>query len=185
MFALEGERRTLNFAGRQAPPDAVGAARLFGAGAGRRRPHARTISLTLLKRDSDSFNRWQAMQSLATRLLMRSVAAIRAGRAPAPATAFIAAYGSVVEDAIVGRIDPAFAALALALPGEADLAREIGRDVDPDAIRAARESLRGAHRPRPCRQARRAARQHGRCGAASAPMPPAQAGARCATARWR
>ena len=31
----------------------------------------------------------------------------------------------------------------MALPGEADLAREIGVDVDPDAIRAARKSLRG------------------------------------------
>jgi aminopeptidase N len=50
----------------------------------------------------------------------------------------------VVADAREGRIDPAFAALALALPGEADVAREIGRDVDPDAIRTARETLRGA-----------------------------------------
>ena len=33
-------------------------------------------------------------------------------------------------------------AQALALPGEADIAREIGRDVDPDAIYAARHALR-------------------------------------------
>ena len=35
-------------------------------------------------------------------------------------------------------------ALALTLPGEADIARDIGRDVDPDAIFAARTHLRGA-----------------------------------------
>ena len=35
-------------------------------------------------------------------------------------------------------------ALALTVPGEADIAREIGRDVDPDAIFAARAALRAA-----------------------------------------
>ena len=57
--------------------------------------------------------------------------------------AFVEAYGSVIADAAAGRIEPAFAALALQLPSEADVAREIGHDVDPDAIRTARETLRG------------------------------------------
>jgi aminopeptidase N len=99
--------------------------------------------ITLLARDSDSFNRWQALQSLATRLLLRAVAAIRKGQAPTFDPDFVEAYGSVVADALAGRIDPAFAAMALALPGETDLAREIARDVDPDAIFRARDSLRG------------------------------------------
>ncbi|MGH6852098.1 MAG: aminopeptidase N C-terminal domain-containing protein, partial [Methylocella sp.] len=38
--------------------------------------------------------------------------------------------------------DPAFTALAITLPSEADIAREIGEDVDPDAIHFAREALR-------------------------------------------
>ena len=38
-------------------------------------------------------------------------------------------------------LEPAFRALALALPGEADIAREIGTNIDPDAIFAAREAL--------------------------------------------
>jgi aminopeptidase N len=38
----------------------------------------------------------------------------------------------------------AFRAQVLQLPGEADIAREIGRDVDPDAIAAARNRLRAA-----------------------------------------
>ena len=43
-----------------------------------------------------------------------------------------------------GALEPAFVALMLTLPGEADIAREIGRDVDPDAIFAARTALRAA-----------------------------------------
>ncbi len=43
-----------------------------------------------------------------------------------------------------GAQDPAFAAQVLNFPGESDLARDIGQDVDPDAIHAARERLRGA-----------------------------------------
>jgi aminopeptidase N len=39
-------------------------------------------------------------------------------------------------------LEPAFVALALAVPTEADIARDIGRDVDPDSIFAARTRLR-------------------------------------------
>ena len=38
-------------------------------------------------------------------------------------------------------LEPAFRALALTLPGEADIARELGTNIDPDAIFAAREAL--------------------------------------------
>ena len=47
-------------------------------------------------------------------------------------------FAAIVDDALAQKIDPAFAALALTLPSESDLAREIGADVDPDAVRAAR-----------------------------------------------
>ena len=53
----------------------------------------------------------------------------------------MAALGAILADA---RLEPAFVALALAPPSEADIAREIGRDVDPDAIFAARRALRAA-----------------------------------------
>ena len=39
-------------------------------------------------------------------------------------------------------LEPAFVAEALSPPSEADIAREIGRDVDPDAIFRARTALR-------------------------------------------
>ncbi len=91
--------------------------------------------------DADSFNRWQAAQTFAMGMLLVSVAAVRGGREAYYDPAFAEAMGRVLDDA---EHDPAFAALVLALPGESDLAREIGRDVDPDAIHAAREALRAA-----------------------------------------
>ena len=143
VFALEGASRRIVFTGLKRRPT-LSALRGFSAPVRVDDDLSEDDLVVLLKRDSDSFNRWQALQTLAIRLLTRSVAAIRRGRAPASPGAFISAYGALLEDALVGRIDPAFAALAMALPSEADLAREIGVDVDPDAIHQARESLRGA-----------------------------------------
>ena len=100
--------------------------------------------IVLSRHDSDNFNRWQALQSLATRVLLRGVAAIRGGRAPERNQGLVSAFGALIEDARAGRIDAAFAAQAMTLPTEADIAREIGEDVDPDAIYAARKTLRGA-----------------------------------------
>ncbi len=95
--------------------------------------------IALIAHDSDSFNCWQATQTYATRLLLRSIESIRAGKTPEPDEAFIAALHRVLETADA---DPAFAAQVLTLPGEADIAREIAENVDPDAIFAARKILR-------------------------------------------
>jgi aminopeptidase N len=100
--------------------------------------------VVLSRHDSDPFNRWQSLQSLVTRILLRGVAAIRAGRPPERSDGLLTAFGALIEDARSERIDAAFAALALTLPTEADIARELGKDVDPDAIYAARKALRGA-----------------------------------------
>ncbi len=94
----------------------------------------------LAAHDSDPFNRWQAIQSLANRLLIDNVAAIRAGRAPRDDDGVVAALTAVLED---DALEPAFVALMLTMPSEAELARDIGHDVDPDAIADARERLRG------------------------------------------
>jgi aminopeptidase N len=96
--------------------------------------------ITLIARDSDSFNRWQAAQTYASRLLLRSVASIRAGAQPAHDQGFIDALATVIADTA----DPAFAAQMITLPSEADIARDIGENVDPDAIHAARDALRRA-----------------------------------------
>ena len=96
--------------------------------------------VTLLAYDSDSFNRWQAAQTLATRLLLDNAAHLRRGEATRPlGSALASAYLAVLEDP---QGDPAFMAQVLTLPTEADLARECGSDVDPDALHGAREALR-------------------------------------------
>jgi aminopeptidase N len=95
--------------------------------------------IALIRHDGDPFNRWQASQSYATRLLVQSVDRIRHGKAPKYDAAFAQALEGVLE---ASAADPAFAAQVLSLPGEGDIARELGKDVDPDAIFTARKSLR-------------------------------------------
>ena len=90
-------------------------------------------------RDSDPFNRWQALQTLASTLLTDNVKALRAGNPMRRDGGLIAALGAILADP---QVEPAFAAQALAVPSEADIARELGRDVDPDAIFTARVALR-------------------------------------------
>jgi aminopeptidase N len=95
----------------------------------------------LAAHDADPFNRWQALQTLATRLLVDNTAALRANGAVRQDSGLLDALGAILAD---GALEPAFVALALTLPGEADIAREIARDVDPDAVFAARSALRAA-----------------------------------------
>jgi aminopeptidase N len=129
----------------------------------------------LLAHDSDPFNRWEAGQRLYSRLILDATAAISAGGAPDWPASVAAAAARVLEDA---EADPAFAAEALSLPGEATLAEQM-EVVDPDALHAARNGLRlflserlgaqfmvcyqrlaptGAYRPEPLDVGRRALR---------------------------
>jgi aminopeptidase N len=93
----------------------------------------------LMTHDSDPFNRWEAVQTFATERLIVDVAALRGGSAPDSHPELVEAFAALLAD---GAGDPSFAALALTLPGEATIAQAIGRDVDTDAIHAAREALR-------------------------------------------
>ncbi len=96
----------------------------------------------LIAHDTDSFNRWQAAQTLATRALMRLTAQARIGEPLAPPDAALAeAFGALLAS---DNIDPALVAQTIMLPSEADIGRDLGQDVDPDAVHAARESLRAA-----------------------------------------
>ena len=91
--------------------------------------------------DSDPFNRWQAAQTYATNLLTaaardgadRSCAGARTPRVSPQA------LGATARDAA---LLPAYRAEFLKLPSESDIARELGRDVDTDAVHRARETLR-------------------------------------------
>jgi aminopeptidase N len=91
----------------------------------------------LMAHDPDPFNRWEAGQVLATRILLAGVAAIRAGRGMEIPAAFVEAMGRVLTN---GSRDPAFAAECLQLPGEGLLAEQM-EVADPEAIHAARKAL--------------------------------------------
>ncbi|MCA1979167.1 MAG: aminopeptidase N [Thiobacillus sp.] len=98
----------------------------------------------LMAFDSDAFNRWEAGQRLATRVLLAGIAAGGQGNDWIPPT-FIDACARVLADGLAG--DAALAAEALALPSEtvlADTVAAAGSVIDPDAIFAARLALRRA-----------------------------------------
>ncbi|UOK71016.1 aminopeptidase N [Ancylobacter polymorphus] len=97
--------------------------------------------LFLARHDSDPFNRFDAAQTIALGHLVAASAAARAGGDVPVPDALVEALGATLAD---GALDPAFVAQALSIPSEADVAREIGVDVDPDAIHLARTRLRRA-----------------------------------------
>jgi aminopeptidase N len=138
MLALTRSAETFVFEGIAAPP-VVSLNRGFSA------PIRLAASLSdedlrfLAARDSDTFNRWQAVQTLATRLLVDNVAALRMRQKPRQDDGLLDALAAILAD---DNLEPAFVALALTVPSEADIAREIARDVDPDAVFAARTALR-------------------------------------------
>ena len=84
-------------------------------------------------------------RTLATRLVGRGncapggVSAEDSRPRPQRHAGLIEALGTMLAD---GAMEPAFLALMLTLPGEPDIAREIGHDVDPDAIFEARSALK-------------------------------------------
>ena len=95
-------------------------------------------TLVLMAHDTDPFNRWQAEQDAATKLILERMAA-DAGAASAPDPAgFIDALAAILGDE---SLEPAYRAEIARLPGEAELARTIARNIDPQAIHAARQWL--------------------------------------------
>jgi aminopeptidase N len=87
--------------------------------------------LLLARRDSDPFNRWQALRTLMIRMLCAEARGEPA--TPGLADDIIAAVGEAARS----HQEPAYVAQLIALPSASDLAREIGERVDPDAIHAA------------------------------------------------
>jgi aminopeptidase N len=92
----------------------------------------------LMANDADLFNRWQAANAYAMRSLIAIVGGLREGKRPARGTAFAKALGLAIADR---DLDPAYRAELLRLPSQADVAREIGRNVDPDLIHRAHSHL--------------------------------------------
>ena len=120
--------------GVQSPP-VVSALRSFSAPVKLASNAPETDGYVLLASDPDLFNRWEAGQGLATRLMLERAA----GR---PDEAGEAAYTAAVARALADpSAEAAFKALLLALPSEQDLSLK-SVPADPSAIHAAREALR-------------------------------------------
>ena len=136
MLALTQAQQTFVF--RQVPENPVPSLlRGFSAPVQIRYDYTDAELTHLMAYDSDAFNRWEAGQALATRILMSAVENVRAGKAVETPAAFIEAMGRVISD---GSKDPAFAAEALELPSAGYLA-ECMPVADPEAIHIARMRL--------------------------------------------
>lgn len=94
--------------------------------------------LFLSGHDPDLVNRWQSLMTVMLRHLIAAYRDIGGGASP---RAIAAALARTLEDPAR---DNAFAALALSVPAENEIAREIGRDVDPDRVHVVRKTLRRA-----------------------------------------
>jgi aminopeptidase N len=101
--------------------------------------HSEAELTFLMRHDSDLYNRWHAAQDYALRVLVKAVKAVRADEKPEKPEALIEAIGSALADEA---LEPAYRAQFMVLPSEADVARHIGRDIDPTAIHTAHKAIR-------------------------------------------
>ena len=134
LIVLDGARTTITLTGVDSAP-VISALRGFSAPVTLTtdaRPQDRYLQLA---GDPDLFNRWEAGQDLAQALIL--------GRASGrPDEVGEERYAHAITRALADQAsDPAFKALLLSLPSEADLALA-QRPADPAAIHAAREALR-------------------------------------------
>ncbi len=92
----------------------------------------------LARHDSDLVSRWQSLTTLLTDQIIAGFRICRDSKRPDYPADLTALAGDFAMD---DSLEPAYRALALTLPGEADIAREIGSSIDPDCVFDAREAL--------------------------------------------
>ncbi|MCG5535535.1 aminopeptidase N [Ectothiorhodospira mobilis] len=131
--------QTFVFQGVEAPP-VPSLLRGFSAPVKLQFPYTHEDLAFLMAHDGDDFNRWEAGQQLAVKVLLAQVRALQAGEEPRLDPALEAAFARVLEDEA---LDAALVAEALTLPGEGYLAEQM-EVVDVDAIHRARRFTRQA-----------------------------------------
>lgn len=94
----------------------------------------------LLQHDQDGFNRWDAGQRMALRLLQQLIETQQKGGELSVPDSLVASWRAVLTD---DALDPAMVAQLLRLPTEAYLAEQ-AEEIDVQGIHQAREFLRGA-----------------------------------------
>ena len=90
----------------------------------------------LMENDTDLFSRWQATSDYATRILVQLAKTSDPKKHTERMRTYARALGQTVCD---GNLNHAYRAELLKLPSEADIAREIARNVDTDAIAKGRK----------------------------------------------
>ncbi|MBJ3785188.1 aminopeptidase N [Devosia sediminis] len=92
--------------------------------------------LFLARHDSDPFNRWDALQTASTTLIAN------AAQGKSWTDGEVDALRQALVDTLDNPdLDDAFKAQAIDIPAETVVGRHIGKDVDPDAVAAARKDL--------------------------------------------
>jgi len=92
----------------------------------------------LMSADSDPFNRWQAANSFAARTLVQSVRDLAAERKSNRNVRYARALAAAIAS---DDLEPAYRAELLKLPTQADVARIIGKNVDPALVHRAHRGL--------------------------------------------
>ncbi|NTS30166.1 aminopeptidase N [Phyllobacterium sp. BT25] len=98
----------------------------------------RTDLIFLARNDGDEVNRWQALTELLNSKLTSNAKRIRGGKPATIESSSIKLLGEIAANVV---LDEAFRALCLSVPSESDIARELGANIDPDAILASRDAL--------------------------------------------
>jgi aminopeptidase N len=98
----------------------------------------RTDLAFLARNDGDEVTRWQALTQLLNAKLTSNSKRVRGGK---PATIENSSIKLLGEIAFNATLDEAFRALCLSIPSESDIARELGANIDPDAILGSRDAL--------------------------------------------
>ncbi len=94
--------------------------------------------LFLACHDSDPVARFLALSACLTDALIKAARHARGGKKPQFSGELVDLVGQLGCDET---LEPAYRALLLTLPSEGDIAREMAKKVDPDAIYSAREAL--------------------------------------------
>ncbi|MBF0179459.1 MAG: aminopeptidase N [Magnetococcales bacterium] len=108
----------------------------FSAPVKLRAPYGEEDLAFLWGAEGNPFNRWDAGQELATRILLRAARDPAGGMAPHPL--FLRAFAATLEES---RLEPALIALAITLPGLTPLLEKM-TPADPEALHQAREGMR-------------------------------------------
>ena len=134
---LTDTEQTFVFEGIGAAP-AISLNRDFSAPVRVRFDQSRENRLRIAGAESDLVARWDTINALALEVLSRATTAIQAGD---PVDTDSELSDILIATAEDERLEPAFRALALTLPSELDIGREIASDVDPEAIHLARNAV--------------------------------------------